>query len=77
VNLKLIFEGEEETNFDTLEDYLNDPDTDHEPFKADLIVIADCGNRALGVPTLTTALRGYAVFDSEVHTLDSPVHSGT
>jgi hypothetical protein len=58
VNLKLIFEGEEETNFGTLEDYLNDPDTDHEPFKADLIVIADCGNRALGVPTLTTTLRG-------------------
>jgi acetylornithine deacetylase/succinyl-diaminopimelate desuccinylase-like protein len=77
VNLKLIFEGEEETNFGTLEDYLNDPDTDHEPFKADLIVIADCGNRALGVPTLTTTLRGYAAFDIEVHTLDSPVHSGT
>ncbi|MGH3770154.1 MAG: M20/M25/M40 family metallo-hydrolase [Pseudonocardiaceae bacterium] len=79
VNLKLVFEGEEETSFGTLEDYLNDPDhpsADLEPFQADVIVIADCGNVARGVPTLTTTLRGYASFDITVHTLDSPVHSG-
>lgn len=82
VNLKLVFEGEEETGYSTLEDYLNDFSNrtprppELEPFTADLIVVADTGNSALGTPTLTTTLRGYAKFEVEVHTLDSPVHSG-
>jgi acetylornithine deacetylase/succinyl-diaminopimelate desuccinylase-like protein len=78
VNLKLLFEGEEETSFGALDDYLNHPETgaDLGPFTADVIVIADCGNVARGIPTLTTTLRGYAVFKINVHTLDSPVHSG-
>ncbi|MGH3770688.1 MAG: M20/M25/M40 family metallo-hydrolase [Pseudonocardiaceae bacterium] len=81
VNLKLLFEGEEEFH-STLEKYLDDlskitprpPELD--PFTADLIVIADTGNSARGVPTLTTTLRGYAAFDITVTTLESPVHSG-
>ena len=40
------------------------------------IVISDVGNYALGVPTLTTSLRGMAACDVEVETLEGAVHSG-
>ncbi|NUT94817.1 MAG: M20/M25/M40 family metallo-hydrolase [Saccharothrix sp.] len=76
VNLKVLVEGEEETGFGTLEAYLADPASDKSRFRADVVVVADTGNVALGVPTLTTTLRGYAVFDVAVRTLDSAVHSG-
>jgi len=38
--------------------------------KADVIVISDVGNYSLGVPTLTTSLRGMAALDVEVETLE-------
>ena len=39
-------------------------------------MISDVGNYALGVPTLTTSLRGMAACDLEVATLEGAVHSG-
>ena len=39
-------------------------------------MISDVGNYALGVPTLTTSLRGMAACDVEVETLEGAVHSG-
>lgn len=79
VNLKLLFEGEEEFQ-SNLEKYLDDlskrTPSELEPFTADLIVIADTGNSARGVPTLTTTLRGYTAFEITVTTLESSVHSG-
>ena len=48
-----------------------------EVFEADAILIADSGNVAAGVPTLTTSLRGGAQVKVTVETLDNQVHSGS
>jgi cysteinylglycine-S-conjugate dipeptidase len=44
--------------------------------RADAIIVADTGNTAPGVPTLTTSLRGLATVDIRLRALASPVHSG-
>jgi len=72
VNVKVVFEGEEETD-SHLDNYvLDNPDQ----FQADVIVIGDTGNWKVGEPTLTTTLRGVATCVVEVKTLAAPVHSG-
>ncbi len=74
VGIKIVIEGQEETGFGALEEFvLAHPGL----FAADAIVIADAGNRSLGVPTLTTSLRGLTAVDLEVATLKGPVHSGS
>ncbi len=72
VNLKIVFEGQEEYGSDF--DYY--PPTDPERFACDAMVIADMGNIEPGVPTFTTALRGDAEVAVEVRTLPEPKHSG-
>ncbi|MEU1090074.1 M20/M25/M40 family metallo-hydrolase [Streptomyces sp. NPDC005576] len=42
----------------------------------DVIVVADTGNVAPGVPTLTTSLRGMAVVEITLSTLSRTLHSG-
>lgn len=73
VGVKVVIEGEEETGGGTFERFVA---ADPELFAADAIVVADSGNWRLGEPTLTTTLRGLAVVDVEVATLEGPVHSG-
>lgn len=46
-------------------------------FDADVIMIADSGNVAVGTPTLITHLRGGAQVVVRVETLAGPVHSGS
>ena len=73
VGLKLVVEGSEEQGTGGLERYL----PDHiEELRADALLICDCGNAAVGVPTATTSLRGMANVIVTVSTLAGDLHSG-
>jgi len=71
--VKVLIEGHEEVGGSGIEDFVA---THDELLAADVIVIADSGNYSLGVPTLTTSLRGAAALDVEVETLEGALHSG-
>ncbi|MFL6156543.1 MAG: dipeptidase [Marmoricola sp.] len=73
VGVVLFCEGEEEVGSDTLSDLLAQ---EKDSLSADVIVIADSGNWDIGVPALTTSLRGLVRLDVEVRTLTHAVHSG-
>ncbi|WP_188784960.1 dipeptidase [Nocardioides phosphati] len=73
VTVRLFIEGEEEVGSETLPALLAAHKDDLE---ADVIVIADSANWDIGVPALTTSLRGLVRADVEVRTLDHAVHSG-
>jgi len=73
VTLRLFIEGEEEVASATLPQLL---EAYKDRLAADVIVIADSGNWDIGVPALTTSLRGLIRVDVEVRTLDHAVHSG-
>ena len=47
-----------------------------ELLRADTILVVDTGNFAVGVPTLTTTLRGMTSIDVTLEALGSPMHSG-
>ena len=73
VGVTMFIEGEEEVGSDSLTDLL----AEHGDFlRADVIVIADSSNWDIGVPALTTSLRGLARVDVTVRTLTHAVHSG-
>ena len=73
VTVRLFVEGEEEVGSPTLPALLT---AQHERLEADVIVIADSANWDIGVPALTTSLRGLVSADVEVRTLTHAVHSG-
>jgi len=73
VGVTLFVEGEEEIGSPTLVDLLH---AHRDRLAADVIVIADSGNWDIGVPALTTSLRGLVRADVEVRTLTHAVHSG-
>ena len=73
IGVKVIIEGEEEVGSPTLEAFLG---KHRDLLAADVIVIADSSNWAIGQPALTTSLRGFADCTVEVRTLDHEVHSG-
>jgi len=73
VGVTVFIEGEEESGSETLAWLL---EQHHDDLRADVIVIADSTNWAVGAPALTTSLRGVFDFYVEVRTLDHPLHSG-
>src|SRR6478736_166680 len=73
VTVRLFIEGEEEVASATLPQLLEKYQDD---LRADVIVIADSGNWDIGVPALTTSLRGLIRVDVELRTLTHAVHSG-
>jgi cysteinylglycine-S-conjugate dipeptidase len=73
VTVRIVGEGSEEQGTGGLETFTREnPDL----LRADAILVCDTGNVAVGVPTLTTSLRGIARVVVTVRTLESPVHSG-
>jgi acetylornithine deacetylase/succinyl-diaminopimelate desuccinylase-like protein len=73
VGVTLFIEGEEEFGSPTLEKFLEEY---RELLTADVLVLADSGNWDIGVPALTTSLRGLVDCYLELRTLDHAVHSG-
>ncbi len=73
VSVTLLVEGEEEVGSPNLERFLAEH---RERLRADVIVIADSANWDIGVPALTTSLRGLVDCVVELRTLDHAVHSG-
>lgn len=73
VGVKIVVEGSEEQGTGGLDRFAEaNPDI----FAADAMLICDSGNFELGLPTLTTTLRGIANVIVEVETLAGPQHSG-
>ncbi|MDM7853622.1 dipeptidase [Cellulomonas alba] len=69
----VFVEGEEEIGSPTFTTFLHEH---RERLAADVIVVADSSNWKVGVPGLTTSLRGLVGCDVEVAVLDHAVHSG-
>ncbi|WP_329342040.1 dipeptidase [Streptomyces sp. NBC_00663] len=73
VHVKVIAEGSEEMGTGGLERYAEaHPDL----LEADTIVIGDAGNFRVGLPTVTTTLRGMTLVRVQVDTLAGNLHSG-
>ncbi len=72
-NVRIIIEGSEEAGGEGLDDLVA---RRPELFAADLILIGDTGNVAVGIPTLTTSLRGVVNVKMTVRALESGVHAG-
>ncbi|QHO91069.1 dipeptidase [Actinomyces sp. 432] len=68
-----FIEGEEEIGSPSFENFLS---TYREQLDADVIVVADSSNWRVGVPALTTSLRGVVQVDVHLAVLDHALHSG-
>jgi acetylornithine deacetylase/succinyl-diaminopimelate desuccinylase-like protein len=73
LGVTFFIEGEEEAGSPTFRQFL---ETNREMLRADVIVVADSSNWKVGVPALTTSLRGLVDGTIEVQVLEHAVHSG-
>ena len=73
LGVTFFFEGEEEAGSPTFRSFL---ESHKDLLRADVIVVADSSNWKVGVPALTTSLRGLVDGTIEVQVLEHAVHSG-
>ena len=73
VNVKIIFEGEEEVGSPGLGSFLK---KHQEKLKADILILTDTFNYSIDRPGLTVGLRGMVGVEVEVKGLRQSVHSG-
>jgi cysteinylglycine-S-conjugate dipeptidase len=73
LGVTFFIEGEEEAGSPTFRTFL---EANRELLRADVIVVADSSNWKVGIPALTTSLRGLVDGTIEVQVLDHAVHSG-
>lgn len=73
LGLTYFIEGEEEAGSPSFRNFL---EKYQDLLAADVIVVADSGNWRVGVPALTTSLRGMTAGEFTVSVLDHAVHSG-
>jgi len=73
VKVKVIAEGSEEMGTGGLERYAEEHPA---LLAADTIVIGDAGNFRVGLPTVTSTLRGMTMLRLKVDTLEGNLHSG-
>lgn len=74
VNVKFLFEGEEEIGSANLAKFLK---TEQELLKCDCIMISDTSMYAPNVPTITYGLRGLLYMEVEVTAANRDLHSGS
>ncbi|NQD86471.1 M20/M25/M40 family metallo-hydrolase [Paenarthrobacter sp. CM16] len=74
VGITVLIDGEEEVGSPSLPVLLQEHPA---LLNADLVVVADSGNWQVGIPALTTSLRGLISGTIEVRTLEHALHSGT
>ena len=72
-NVKVLVEGEEEIGSPRLARFLAEHGAD---LAADVLLLADAGNWAVGTPGLTYSLRGLASGVVRLRSAESPLHSG-
>ncbi|OJX94542.1 MAG: dipeptidase [Micrococcales bacterium 73-15] len=73
VSVTVFVEGEEEIGSPTFAPFLR---AHAEELAADVVVVADSTNWKVGIPALTTSLRGLVDVEVQVDVLDHAVHSG-
>jgi cysteinylglycine-S-conjugate dipeptidase len=73
VGVTFFFEGEEEAGSPTFRAFL---ETHRDLLRADAIIVADSSNWKVGIPALTTSLRGLVDGTIELQVLEHAVHSG-
>jgi len=74
VNIKFIFEGEEETGSENLIPFLNE---NKELLKCDAVLISDTSMYGPGIPTITYGLRGLLYMEVELTGPSKDLHSGS
>jgi cysteinylglycine-S-conjugate dipeptidase len=73
LTVKIAGEGSEEQGTGGMEAFVP---ANADLLRADVVLVCDSGNVAVGVPSLTTSLRGVANVVVTVRALTSPMHSG-
>jgi acetylornithine deacetylase/succinyl-diaminopimelate desuccinylase-like protein len=74
LNVRFIFEGEEESGGHVISDLLH---AEPERTRADAALVCDMSYYAPGLPAVYTALRGLCYAEISVRTLERDLHSGT